>query len=248
MSGFSFGLGTKLLRPSAWRALLAAGLAFVGLASESGAKAVKPKQPLLTLTLRIRVASCKAKAKRESRPVRSARWIERHLASTRRIFARHRVRLKVERDAFTPKRCVLLTRRHRHAMAAHAPQGPWATVLVTQRVRDLDVPSYNLMGVHWRYRGRAKAWRGRRYVLLTARGKPPVLAHELAHFLGLRHDPAGGNLMTPGPSDPAWRSARKPKPFKPRLTAKQGRRLRAGLRRLLASAKRRAKTSSPGTK
>jgi hypothetical protein len=201
-------------------------------AKRKAKRSAKGKLKPLTLTLRLRVARCSNNTRGKRRAVRGKRWIDRHLAATRRIFARHGVQLAVERDHFTPGRCVLLTRRHRHAMAQHAPKGPWATVLLTQRVRDLDVPSYNLMGVHWRYRGRNKAWRGRRYVLLTARAKPPVLAHELSHFLGLRHDPKGGNLLTPGPSDPIWKSKRKPKPFVAKLTAKQGRRLRAGVRRL----------------
>jgi hypothetical protein len=78
------------------------------------------------------------------------------------------------------------------------------------------------MGVHWRAGTR-------RWVFLTARARPPVLAHELGHFFGLPHDPAGGNLMTPGPSSPRWRSATPPRPFAPLLTPAQVRRLRAGV-------------------
>jgi hypothetical protein len=109
------------------------------------------------------------------------------------------------------------------------------TVLVLPRVRDIDTPSYNLMGVHWRYQGKDPKLRGRRWVFLTARGKPPVLAHELGHYFGLRHDPRGGNLMTPGPSDPIWhnKGATKPKPFKPIFVRWQQRVIRRSVRKLL---------------
>ena len=133
-----------------------------------------------------------------------------------------------------PARCELLTRAHRHAMAIHA-RTDQVTVLVMKRVRDVDVLDYDLMGVHWRYRGKEAKLAGRRWVFLTARARPPVLAHELCHFLGLPHDPGGGNLMTPGPSAPIWKDAArvKPRPFAPILTRRQARRLRRNLRRWL---------------
>mgnify|MGYP001826664192 CR=1 FL=1 len=53
--------------------------------------------------------------------------------------------------------------------------------------------------------------------------------------LGLRHDPRGGNLMTPGPSDPAWKKPpdQRPRPFVPRFSPEQARRLRRLVRRLV---------------
>lgn len=231
------------MRPERGWALAALVVALTTGAGHGSARARRPRRlPLLTLPLHVRVALCGGKAARDDA------WVTKHVAAVRRIFGRHRIRVAVQRDTFRPRRCVLLTRAHRHAMAVHAPPGPWATVLVLPRVRDVDVPTYDLMGVHWRYRGKQAELRGRRYVLLTARARPPVLAHEPSHLLGLRHDPAGGNLLTPGPSDPAWKKPKKPAPFKPRLTARQAVRLRAGLRTLLRSTSRPAGASMPSNR
>jgi hypothetical protein len=151
------------------------------------------------------------------------------VAAAARLFAAHGVLLEVTRRTFVPRRCALLDAADRDALALHVDPRR-VTVLVVQRARDLSVLTYDLMGVHWRYRGDAGRLRGRRFVILTSRARPPVLAHELCHYLGLRHDPAGGNLMTPGPSSPIWRGkGRKPRPFAPLLTAAQARKLRAAV-------------------
>lgn len=178
------------------------------------------------MSVLIRVATC------DGKPVHPPTWIDGHVKAANEVFAPHGVRLVVRRDTFTPEKCRLVTRADRNALAAHvgpAPaalrQSPRVTVLVVQSARDLEVHTYNLMGVHWRYRGK-------RWIIFTARARPPVLAHELCHFFGIRHDPAGGNLMTPGPSDPIWRRpGPKPKKWSASLTRAQGRRLRAALRR-----------------
>jgi hypothetical protein len=181
------------------------------------------KATWLTLALRIKIAQCGGK------PARSKAWLKKHVKSTQAVFKRHRIRLQVTYESFSPKRCELLTRAHRHQMASFVTMDRSATVLVLKRVRDIDVPSYNLMGVHWRYAGKTRRFRGRRWVFLTARAKTPVLAHELCHYFVIGHDKAGGNLMTPGPSDPAWKKKKKPKPFKPILLGWQARRLRKGI-------------------
>ena len=143
--------------------------------------------------------------------------------AAREVLAPHGIGVVAVTEPFTPARCQLLTRVDRNALAAQVNMDGTVTVLVVSRVRDLDVPSYDLKGVHWKAAGR-------RWIYLTASAKPPVLAHELAHYFGLPHDPAGGNLMTPGPSSPAWKSKRPPAPFAPILTGPQVQRLRAGLK------------------
>lgn len=186
-------------------------------------------EALLELPLRLKVATC------AGRPIREEVWVRAHLSAAQRVLAPHRIRLLPALESFRPRSCQALDRAGRNALASHvSPAG--VTVLVVERVADLDLAGYDLMGVHWRYSGTDKSLAGRRYILLTARARPPVLAHELGHYLGLAHDPAGGNLMTPGPSDPVWRraGARRPAPFAPQLTASQARRLRAAIRGLRA--------------
>lgn len=216
-----------ILRPAPL--LLAASLLALP-PSASGRGRARRRPVALTIPLLIRVAVCGGK------PVRSAAWVKQHLSAAAAVLAPHGVRIAARQEPFTPERCALLTRTHRHALAAHA-QDDRVTVLVVQRARDLDVPSYDLMGVHWRYKGPDAALAGRRWILLTARARPPVLAHELCHYFGLPHDPAGGNLMTPGPSAPIWKDPARPKPspFSPVLTGAQARRLRRELQRWSAA-------------
>jgi hypothetical protein len=169
----------------------------------------------LTVTLEIRVADCGG-------PVRPPEWVAEHVEAVRALLAPHGIAIEASTDSFVPARCEALDRADRDRFAAQVAAGGVVTVLVVPRVRDLDVPTYDLMGVHW-------VGGGRRWIFLTARARPPVLAHELCHFFGLPHDPAGGNLMTPGPSSPSWRSAHPPRPFAPLLTPEQIKRLRAGV-------------------
>ena len=178
------------------------------------------------LAIEIKVARC------DDKPVQPDRWVDEHVAAAARLFAAHGVLLEATRGSFAPRRCALLDGGDRDGLATHVDPRR-ATVLVVQRARDLSVRTYDLKGVHWRYRGGDDRLRGRRFVILTSRARPPVLAHELCHYLGLPHDPAGGNLMTPGPSAPIWRSSRrKPKPFAPLLTAAQAKKLRAAVQAL----------------
>lgn len=200
------------------RRLFMAACAGAGVAHTRAACA-SPTQAL-SVPLRVLVAQC------DGNPVQPNAWVQDHVEAAQAVFAKHAITLTYETASILPVRCELLTRADRNEMSVHVVSRREVNVLVVARVRDLDVPSYDLKGVHWRAEGedRAKHW-----VFLTARATPPVLAHELCHFFGLAHDPAGGNLMTPGPSSPAWGSPHPPKPFEPVLTNAQVHRLRRGV-------------------
>ncbi len=165
-----------------------------------------------TVPLRIRVANCGG-------PTRPSTWVAEHVEAARAVLARYGITLAAEQEPFDPPTCEVLGARDRDRFATAVPEGGAVTVLVVPRVRDLAMADYDLMGVHWRAGGR-------RWIFLTARARPPVLAHELCHFFGLPHDPDGGNLMTPGPSSPRRPTTR---PFAPVLTPAQARRVRAGI-------------------
>jgi hypothetical protein len=176
----------------------------------------------LLIKLRVRVAHCPTTPGGALQAARPVDWVSEHVNAAREVLAPHGIAVIAVTEPFTPSRCQLLTRVDRSALASQVKMDGTVTVLVVPRVRDLDVPSYDLKGVHWKAAGR-------RWIYLTASAKPPVLAHELAHYFGLPHDPAGGNLMTPGPSSPAWNSKHPPAPFAPILTGPQVQRLRAAI-------------------
>jgi hypothetical protein len=94
----------------------------------------------------------------------------------------------------------IVTVADRDALAAAAPADGRVHVFVVARLADKDVDGAWLNGVHWRYGGGKRAWRGRRYVILSREARSSaVLAHELGHFFGLGHTTNPSGLMTPGP-------------------------------------------------
>ena len=231
----------RLPRRGAWWLALVAVLALAqawALPATAKPRAVK----LLTVPVRVLVARCPEDAGAASQPasrpagpasaplqpVRPRAWVEGLLRAAAEVFGPHGITLEPRIEEFQPERCELEGRAQRDAVARHVTMDGHATVLVVRRVPDLAVPDYDLQGVHWRPVG-DRELSSRHYVLLAAKAQGTVMAHELCHYFGLPHYKRGGNLMTPGQSDPVWRRRRKPKPHAPILLPAQVQRLRAGV-------------------
>ena len=138
-----------------------------------------------------------------ARPDNTGRYsgIENQVQKANDVYADAGLRfsVRISEQTLTKKtrgRCTILTKRQRDSFESLANSVAGPVVIVVDRIQDDRVASYNLKGLHWR---RMKS----HWVYLTREARSYVMAHELGHYYGLRHDMKGGNLMAPGPSDPS---------------------------------------------
>lgn len=168
------------------------GWAAVGWApARAQAKPTRASAPIPAIPLRVFVGQrAPAREGGEPTPIVSAEFIDEQLQEARALFEPHGLSL-VERERTSLVVGALLTRQDRNALAAHLVSGS-CNVFFVGRLRDVDDPSLDRMGVMWRNLRNLQ----QKYVIVSVAARPTTLAHELGHFLGNPHSFVKNNLMS----------------------------------------------------
>lgn len=134
-------------------------------------------------------------------PVATPRWLYDHIAHANRLFAVISVGFEVASvDTLPAEVGDVQTRKNRDDLGKAVFSKGVVHVFVVERLADVDVAGEVIRGVHWRFRPDTS----KRWVILSAIGKPTVLAHELGHFFGLPHSTYQVSIMNKRPRDLPW--------------------------------------------
>ncbi len=153
--------------------------------------------PLLTAAAPVQVSVTIATADGEA--VTDTTWLDARLERATLLFANANIEFK---RVATATRAIadsggdIMTVRQRQGLAAHAPTDGRIHIFVVDKLADKDRKGGFISGVHWRYAGGKRSWRGRRYIILSRWSAIDTLAHELGHFFGLPHTTRKNTLMT----------------------------------------------------
>lgn len=134
-------------------------------------------------------------------PVADAAWIEAQVGAAAAHLDDAEVTLTWHDAGDDGIAADIVTVKDRNALAVDAADDGDVHVFVVARLADKDLEGNWLNGVHWRYGGKRRGLRGRRYVILSRETRwSSTLAHELGHFFGLGHTDNEDGLMTTGPA------------------------------------------------
>lgn len=126
-------------------------------------------------------------------------WIEAQIASANTIFAPAEVAFRIVevRPPLSPDaRASVADRAARdrlgRAVELRGGEPRCVYVFLTEQLVDVDDPTRELSGVHWRVRTDRRT----HYVILSKRARSSTLAHELGHYFGNPHSPTPNNVMS----------------------------------------------------
>jgi hypothetical protein len=130
-------------------------------------------------------------------------YLEAAVLRANELFEKVGVRFSVQEKIEGEPKCeVVQSGAERDALAIYAPADGRIHVFLIPRLMDLETPTKDIAGRHWRYQGKDRSLRGRRFVMVApGSARTDTLAHELGHFFGLPHHPRFDNLMKQLPRD-----------------------------------------------